>query len=106
MVVKKRTKYDIIEDIYKKTDFDRQTISSVVDAFLSEMRKSLEDGANIEFRGFGTFELRLRKGRKEARNPKTGEKLSGVPHYVAAFRAGRDLRNNIFNLPVKTDDEK
>lgn len=97
----KKTKSDIVEAIYKSTDFERQKINTVVDAFLGELKKSLEEGAVIEFRGFGTFEPRLRKGRKVARNPKTGEKLSVEPHYVAAFRAGRELKNNLWNLPVK-----
>ena len=75
-----------------------------VDAFLDEIKESLIDGKTIELRGFGTFEPRLRKGRDIARNPKTGEKVSVEPHYIAAFRAGQSLKENLWNL--KTTDEK
>ena len=102
---KKKTKNDIVESIYKNTDVERQKINSVVDAFLEELKKSLEEGASIEFRGFGTFEPRLRRGRKSARNPKTGESVSVAPHYVAAFRAGQDLRQKLWNLPLTNDSK-
>ena len=65
---------------------------------LKEIKKSLENGSTIELRGFGTFEPRLRKGREKAHNPKTGEILSVAPHYVAAFRAGQDLKKALWNL--------
>ena len=55
-------------------------------------------------RGFGTFELRLRKGREKARNPKTGAPVSVEPHYVAAFRSGQELKNALWEL--KTPDNK
>ena len=97
----KKTKNDIVEAVYKKSDVERQAINQVVDLFLNEIKNSLENGSTIEFRGFGTFELRLRKGRQAARNPKTGEKVSVAPHYVAAFRAGQEMRQNLFNLPVE-----
>ena len=69
-----------------------------------QTREALEKGSTIELRGFGTFEARLRKGRSVARNPKTGEKLSVEPHYVAAFRSGQILKEKLWNL--KKEDEK
>ena len=100
---KKVTKNDLVESIYKNTDCERQNVQTVVDQLLEHLKKSLEDGATIELRGFGTFEPRLRKGRACARNPKTGEKLSVEPHYIAAFRAGQSLKENLWNLdPKKT----
>ena len=64
------------------------------------MKSSLSEGKVIELRGFGTFEPRLRKGRENARNPKTGEILSSSPHYVVAFRSGRELKKSLLELPV------
>ena len=99
----KITKNNLIENIYKNTDCDKKDIQVIVDSFLQEVKKSLENGSTIELRGFGTFEPRLRKGRSIARNPKTGEQLSVSPHYVAAFRSGQDLKKALWNLPVKMD---
>ena len=72
---------------------------------LKEIKKSLENGSTIELRGFGTFEPRLRKGREKAHNPKTGEILSVAPHYVAAFRAGQDLKKALWNLDKSEGSE-
>ncbi|MCR4947776.1 MAG: integration host factor subunit beta [Treponema sp.] len=104
MSVLKITKSDLVDAVYKSTDVEKQVIAEVVDSFLLQTRAALERGGTIELRGFGTFEPRLRKGRAVARNPKTGEKLSVEPHYVAAFRAGQILKEKLWNLKIK--DEK
>ena len=98
MAEQKVTNIDLIDAVYKSTDIDKQEIAKVIDCFLLNVRQALEQGSTIELRGFGTFETRLRKGRSLARNPKTGEKLSVEPHYVAAFRSGQQLKNNLWNL--------
>ena len=95
---KKVTKNDLIDSVYKSTDVEKKVIQEVVDSFLLNTRIVLEEGSTIELRGFGTFEIRLRKGRAAARNPKTGEKLSVEPHYVAAFRAGQILKEKLWKL--------
>ncbi len=98
--MKKITKNDLADAIFDKTDFERQTILEVIDAFMGELKADLADGSVIELRGFGTFEPRLRKGREEARNPKTGEKCSVEPHYVAVFRPGQELKKSMMELKV------
>lgn len=105
MSSKKVTKYDIVEAIYKEANCERNVVQQVVELFLDQIKSSLEQGATIELRGFGTFEPRLRKGRDVARNPKTGATLSVAPHYVAAFRAGQELKNNLLNLEIKENNE-
>ena len=97
----KITKNDLIDAVYKSTDVEKQDIQKVVDSFLLHTRECLEEGNTIELRGFGTFEVRLRKGRSDARNPKTGEKVKVEPHYVAAFRAGQILKDKLWNLKKK-----
>ena len=94
----KKTKNDLIDSIYRKNSYERQEILAIVDEFLMEVKGCLEQGDTIELRGFGTFEPRLRNGRKIARNPKTGETLSVKPHYVAAFRAGQGLKEKLWKL--------
>jgi integration host factor subunit beta len=106
MEANKIRKIDLINSIYEKTGFDKQDIQSVADKLFDEISLALQKGSTIELRGFGTFEPRLRKGREVARNPKTGEICKGLPHYVAIFRPGRELRQNMLkidsNLDIKT----
>ena len=101
---KKITKNDLVDSIYQDTGYERQLVQKVVESFLEQVKDSLSSGCTIELRGFGTFEPRLRKGRSKARNPKTGETLSVEPHYVAVFRAGKELKNNLFSMPVADNE--
>lgn len=100
----KITKTDLIEKIYSDTKFEKSDVQKIVVHFLDLIKSSLEDGKTVELRGFGTFEPRLRKGRDQARNPKTGEKVSVKPHYVAAFRAGRELKKGLMSLENHESD--
>ena len=99
--MKKVTKFDLVEAVYENTSYDKKVVQTVIDSFLEEVKNSLKDSSTIELRGFGTFELRLRKGKESARNPKTGDKVTVAPHYVAAFRSGQELKNSLWNLPVE-----
>ena len=100
MSAKKVTKYDLVEKVYQKTNWEKRIVQDVVEQLLDELKDALKEGNTIELRGFGTFEPRLRKGRSKARNPKTGEQLSVAPHFVAAFRPGQELKKALWNLPV------
>ena len=98
---KKVTKNDIVEKVHESTKIEKKILVQVFDSFINEFKNALKDGATVELRGFGTLEPRLRKGREKARNPKTGELLSVEPHYVAAFRAGQDLKKALMEIPVE-----
>lgn len=94
------TKNDLADGILDNMniDEDRQTVLKIVDALLNEIKENLAEGNSIELRGFGTFEPKLRKGRENARNPKTGESISFEQHYTACFRAGQDLKDKLKKL--------
>lgn len=100
----KVTKNEIVDSIFENTDCERKDVLFIIDSFISEVKIALENGSSIELRGFGTFEPRLRKGKSEARNPKTGEIVSVPPHYVAAFKPGRELKEKLWNLKRKDDN--
>lgn len=96
----KVTKADLIEAIYADSKFEKQDIKKIVELLFDEIKDSLGKGKYIEIRGFGSFEVRLHKGREKARNPKTGEEVSVPPRYAAAFRAGRELKNILQTMEV------
>ena len=88
----KVTKAEIIEHIFEKTELNKKQIHAVIDLFFDELKAALEDDKIVELRGFGTFEIRQRKGRDKARNPKTGEIVPVDTHGVAVFRPGKELK--------------
>lgn len=92
MADSKLTKAEIIESIYEKIGINRKDIHGIVDEFFEEIKRGLQDDKVVELRGFGTFEIRTRKGRERARNPKTGEIVPVNAHGVAVFRPGKELK--------------
>jgi integration host factor subunit beta len=98
MVGNKYTKAEIVDSIYEKSGINRRDIRDVIELVLDEIKTALIDHRVIELRGFGTFEVKIRKGRQKARNPRTGETLSVSSHGTAVFRAGRELKQQVWNL--------
>jgi integration host factor subunit beta len=98
MAGKKFTKADIIDSVYQKTGMSRKEIRSVIDLFIEEIKDALIKKMVIELRGFGTFEIKIRKGRQKARNPKTGDIVSVNSHGIASFRPGRELKQDVWKL--------
>jgi len=102
----KKTKASLVEDIER--DFSkarravpRKVIVAVVESFIDAMKDSLIEGSPIELRGFGSFELRTRKIKQNARNPKTGESVYVPSHNVVAFKSGKELRNAVWDIDAE-----
>ena len=74
----KLTKAAIIENLHNKLGYNRAEIHMVIDELFEEIKDGLKDSRIIELRGFGTFEVRVRKGRAKGslRFVSAGEKLS------------------------------
>ncbi len=100
----KQTKTSIVDAIYKKTNHMLKDVHAVSDLFFSEMFEALQRGETIEIRGFGTFSVQFRIGRKGMRNPKTGELVDTVPHSVVVFRPGKILSAAV--RPIVEQDQK
>jgi integration host factor subunit beta len=98
MAAKKITKADIIDALYEKTGMNRTEIHSAVDLFIDEMKDALMRRNVIELRGFGTFEVKVRKARPRARNPRTGESIVIRSHGVVSFRSGRELKQAVWTI--------
>lgn len=98
MDTSKLTKAEIIERIFDKSQVNKKTIHEIVDGFIEEIKTALMEDRVVELRGFGTFEIRTRKGREKARNPRTGETLPVSNHGVPAFRPGKELKAQAWSL--------
>ena len=103
MKEKKFTKAEIVDAVYENTGLNRNDIRKVIDLSFNEIKKALLLQNIIELRGFGTFEIKVRKARQKARNPKTGQIISVQPHGIVYFRSGQELRQKAWNI---TDEDK
>ena len=104
MAAKKCTKADIVDALYEKTGLNRKDIRQVMDLFTDEIKNALMNRYVIELRGFGTFEVKVRKARPKARNPKTGQAISIRSHGIVAFRSGRELKQEVWSITDSGED--
>lgn len=98
MSASKLTKAQIVESISAEVDVSKKDIHYIIDQFFDQVKNALLEDKVVEFRGFGTFEVRTRKGRERARNPKTGETVQVRNHGVVVFRPGKELKEASWSL--------
>ena len=79
-----------------------EELESALNIFLDEIAGALNNGENVELRGFGTLTKKLNK-EKYVRNPKTNEKIFKKNTYKLHFKIGKILHKRINNL---NDDAK
>ncbi|MBW3019936.1 HU family DNA-binding protein [Candidatus Woesearchaeota archaeon] len=68
-------KKELINMMAEQTGFTKKNSGIALEALISSIESALVDGENVTISGFGTFKVRETKAR-EARNPKTGEKVN------------------------------
>lgn len=71
-------------------------VEVIVNTIFDSMTRSLTKGDRIEIRGFGSFEVRVRKPR-QGRNPKTGQQVAVGRRRVPFFKVGKELKDKVNN---------
>lgn len=90
-------KSDLIQVVGEKLpNLAARDVEVIVNTIFDSMTDALAKDERIEIRGFGSFEVRVRKPRK-GRNPKTGEMVNVSEHKVPFFKTGRELRDMVNN---------
>ncbi len=87
-------KRELVEAVAGGTGMSRSAVAEALDAVLEAVAASLAAGEPVSVPGFGTFEVRER-GARTGRNPRTGEAIEIAASRVAAFRAGKALRDRL-----------
>ena len=85
------TKADLINIVAKRLDITQVQSGIIVEAALRSVVNALQQGEEVEIRGFGSFRFRNRAPRK-GRNPKTGEKVDVPPKRIPYFKMGKELK--------------
>ena len=88
-------KSDLIETLAKRLpNLAGRDVEVIVNTVFESMTDSLRKGERIEIRGFGSFEVRVRKPRI-GRNPKTGMAVEVGERLVPFFKVGKELRERV-----------
>ncbi len=86
------TRSTLIEKVSEKVrDLTLKQTEIVVETVFESIKEALSNSEKIEIRGFGNFRLKERQPRN-ARNPKTGEKVEVPSKMAVRFKAGKALR--------------
>ena len=88
------TKAEIVNDISKKTGIDKATVLTTVEAFMSSVKGSIENGENVYLRGFGSFILKKR-AKKTARNISKNTTIIIPEHNIPAFKPAKSFVNSV-----------
>jgi len=88
------TKADLVEMVAESSDLPRKQADEVVQVILESITAALGRGEKVELRGFGSFRIR-RRGERNGRNPKTGDKVHVPPKKIPYFKPGKHLREEL-----------
>ncbi|HHH14159.1 MAG TPA: HU family DNA-binding protein [candidate division WWE3 bacterium] len=88
------TKTQLVAAVAQSAGLTKAEAQRVVEAVFASVRDALARGDRVTITGFGTFEVRNRKART-GRNPQTGEAIQIPAQRIAAFRAGKSLKDAV-----------
>ena len=82
------TKAEIVNEIAKETGIQKETVSTVVEAFMESVKNSLAKGNPVYLRGFGSFIIKHR-AEKAARNITKNTTMTSPAHNIPAFKPAK-----------------
>ena len=88
------SKKEFVDAYAKATGETKKRAEELVNAFLETAEEFLVKGENIQFVGWGTFEVKERAAR-EGRNPSTGKPIKIDAKKVVKFKVGKKLADKV-----------
>ena len=88
------TKKDMAKEIAEATGITQAQAQDIVQRVFNGIIETLVEKGRIELRNFGVFEVRKRKPR-QARNPRTGEKVMVPERAVVTFKPGLEMEERV-----------
>ncbi len=86
----------IIDKLKKKhPELDIGTLKLVLETFEKSLIDSIMSGHKVELRSFGSFFTRKIAEKRNARNPRTGEKIYVPEKIKLKFKASKELKKLI-----------
>ena len=80
------TKPELVNEIAIQTGYDKTTIMNVVEAAMTNIKKTVAEGDAVYLRGFGSFGTKTRAA-KVARNITKNESILVPEHKIPSFKA-------------------
>jgi DNA-binding protein HU-beta len=87
-------KQDLVAKVAEKAGLSKKDAEGAVSAFVDVVKETVAGGDAVQLIGFGTFASRERAAR-EARNPRTGEKIKIAAAKTPAFKPGKAFKDAV-----------
>jgi len=91
------TKKEIVKTISEELGLTQLKTKEIVQKTFEAIIETLVEDKRIELRNFGVFEVKKRKAR-QARNPRTSEKVFVPEKYVVTFKPGKEMEQRVRDL--------
>jgi len=88
------TKAEIVSNISEGTGIEKAEVLATVEAFMKEIKTSLEGGTNVYLRGFGSFIIKER-AEKTGRNISKNTTIKIPAHNIPAFKPAKVFVNGV-----------
>ena len=88
------TKTDLIVQVAEKARLSKKDSAVAVDAVFTAITAALAQGDGLSLTGFGSFAVSERAAR-EAKNPRTGEKIAVPASKAVKFKSGKALKDAV-----------
>lgn len=88
------TKADIVNRITDKTGIEKADVQASIEAFMKEVKGSLESGENVYLRGFGSFVIKKR-AEKTGRNISKNTTIIIPAHNIPSFKPAKTFVESV-----------
>jgi len=93
------TKKEIVKTISEEMGETQLRTKEIVQRTFDAIIETLVTEGRIELRNFGVFEVKKRAARN-ARNPRTGDKVQVPEKYVVTFKPGKEMEARVREMEV------
>ena len=95
------TKAEIVTSISEKTGIEKADVLATVEAFMKEIKESMNSGENVYLRRFGSFIIKKR-AEKTGRNISKNTTIKIPAHNIPAFKPAKVFVEGVkSNVSVK-----
>ena len=88
------TKADIVDKIHTGIGLSKKDAIDMMEAVISIMKSTLEQGETLKISGFGSFVVKQKNDRR-GRNPQTGESITINARRILTFKPSAVLKDAI-----------
>ncbi|AMC93345.1 diphthine synthase [Erysipelothrix larvae] len=94
MTTKTLNKKALAESLSAKLDITKKDAAEFIEAFLEEVKSTLESKDTVDLAGFGKFVVKERAAR-DGFNPATNEKIRIEASYGISFKPAKALKESV-----------